>query len=91
MKLNFLKSIQIRRQNQILEKLAEIFDSLRRNKIPLYLFLVLNLNVLLAPAVFAVTDGAFTRGQSYATAMLILLTVALGIYLFFVMFFPEKF
>ena len=91
MKLNFLKSIKIRRQNQILEKLAEIFDSLRRNKIPLYLFLVLNLNVLLAPAVFAVTDGAFTHGQSYATAMLILLTVALGIYLFFVMFFPEKF
>ena len=63
----------------------------RRQKLPIYLLAVLCLNAILAPAVFAATAGALSPAQSYWVAALILLTIALAIYLFFVMFYPERF
>lgn len=62
-----------------------------RRKPPRYLLGALCLNLLLAPAVQAATDNAVTRGQAYALGVLVLVTVALSIYLFAVMFQPEKF
>jgi K+-transporting ATPase KdpF subunit len=77
--------------SEMLETIAEIGSEWRRQKLPLYLFLGLCLNLILAPAVLATTGGGLSRSQSYWLTALGLITVALAIYLFFVMFAPEKF
>jgi K+-transporting ATPase KdpF subunit len=64
---------------------------IRRPRLPLYLFLALCFNLVLAPLVSAATDGTLDRTQSWALGLLGLATVGLAIYLFFVMFVPEKF
>jgi K+-transporting ATPase KdpF subunit len=71
--------------------IAELWEEGRRQKLPIYLFLGLCCNLVLAPAVFAATGEAFSRSQIYYLSALVLITVALSIYLFFVMFVPEKF
>ncbi|UBF24472.1 potassium-transporting ATPase subunit F [Kovacikia minuta CCNUW1] len=76
---------------QIIETLIDMLSEWRRQKLPLYLFLGLCFNLVLAPAVFAATGGDLTRTQAYWLAALGLVTVALAIYLFFVMFVPERF
>jgi K+-transporting ATPase KdpF subunit len=76
---------------EIIENVTEIWSEWRRQKLPLYLFLGLCLNLVLAPAVFAATGGEMSRTQSYWLAALGLVTVCLAVYLFFVMFVPEKF
>jgi K+-transporting ATPase KdpF subunit len=76
---------------QIVEGMTEIWSEWRRQKLPLYLFLGLCFNLVLAPAVFAATGGEMSRSQSYWLAALGLVTIALAVYLFFVMFVPEKF
>lgn len=62
-----------------------------RQKLPLSLFLGLCLNLILAPAVLAAANGELLRYQAYWLALLGLGTVAIAIYLFVVMFVPEKF
>ncbi len=79
------------KQTQIIETVTEIWSEGRRQKLPLYLFLGLCFNLVLAPAVFAATGGDLSRTQSYWLAALGLVTIALAIYLFFVMFVPERF
>ncbi|MBC7823158.1 MAG: potassium-transporting ATPase subunit F [Candidatus Parcubacteria bacterium] len=76
---------------QIAEDMTEIWSEWRRQKLPLYLFLGLCFNLVLAPAVFAATGGEMSRSQTYWLSALGLVTIALAIYLFFVMFVPEKF
>ncbi|BAZ40799.1 K+-transporting ATPase subunit F [Calothrix sp. NIES-4101] len=63
----------------------------KENRIPLSLFLVLCLNVLLSPIVQATTPGDIPRWQAYNIAFLGFVTVALSIYLFVVIFQPERF
>lgn len=70
---------------------TQIWSEWRRQKLPLYLFLGLCFNLVLAPAVFAATGGDLSRTQAYWLAALGLVTVALAVYLFFVMFVPERF
>jgi K+-transporting ATPase KdpF subunit len=74
-----------------LETAAEILERWRQQKLPLYLFLGLCFNLVLAPAVFAAASGDLSKIQAYWLAGLGLVTIALSIYLFFVMFVPEKF
>jgi hypothetical protein len=62
-----------------------------KQKRSLYLFLALCFNLLVAPAVQAATGNEASRIQAYAIGLLILTTIAISIYLFFVMFVPEKF
>lgn len=76
---------------ELAETTADIWSTWRRQKLPLYLFLLLCLNLIVAPAVQAATAEAFSRTQSYALGILVLATVALSIYLFAVMFQPERF
>jgi K+-transporting ATPase KdpF subunit len=76
---------------QVIEDMTEIWSEWRRQKLPLYLFLGLCFNLILAPAVFAATGGEMSRSQTYWLSALGLVTIALAIYLFFVMFVPEKF
>jgi K+-transporting ATPase KdpF subunit len=92
MKLTHLQRNLPQGSSQILETIAEIGSEWRRQKLPLYLFLGLCFNLILAPAVFAATGGDhLSRTQSYWLGALVILTFALAIYLFFVMFVPERF
>ena len=80
-------------QRNLPQATAEVLEGIewRRQKLPLYLFLGLCFNLILAPAVFAATGGELSRPQAYWLGALVLVTIALAIYLFFVMFVPEKF
>ena len=69
--------------------LAEI--EWRRQKMPLYAFLLLCLNLVIAPAVYAASTGVLERRQAYALGLLGLLTLGLIVYLFVVVFQPERF
>ncbi|MBF2026538.1 MAG: potassium-transporting ATPase subunit F [Oscillatoriales cyanobacterium C42_A2020_001] len=91
MKLTHLQRNLPQGSSQMLEAIAEIGSEWRRQKLPLYLFLGLCFNLILAPAVFAATSGDLSRTQAYWLGALVILTVALAIYLFFVMFVPERF
>ncbi|MBE9180332.1 potassium-transporting ATPase subunit F [Oculatella sp. LEGE 06141] len=57
----------------------------------LYLFLGICFNLILAPIVYAASGHEFSRSQAWSLGLLGLGTVALSVYLFFVMFVPEKF
>lgn len=63
----------------------------RRNRVPLNIFLLMCFNVLLAPGVAAATPGESPRWQVYTISLLGLATVSLCVYLFVVIFQPEKF
>ena len=60
-------------------------------KIPLYFLGILGINLIIAPLVQASTAGLLPRGQSYALGLLGLVTLSLFVYLFVVIFQPEKF
>ncbi len=93
MKLNSLKPsfLSARAATQALEEISEIWTEWRRQKLPLYLFLALCFNLIVAPVVYAASGNEFSRTQAWALGLLGLGTLALSIYLFFVMFVPEKF
>ncbi|MBD2664680.1 K+-transporting ATPase, F subunit [Richelia sinica FACHB-800] len=63
----------------------------RKQKLPVCLFLGMCLNLVVAPVVYAATGEQFSHSQAWALGLLGLVTVSLSIYLFFVMFIPEKF
>jgi len=71
--------------------LDHVWTEWHRRRIPLWLFLGLCLNVAIAPAVYAAADGTLERGNAYALGLLGLVTVGLSIYLFVVIFQPERF
>lgn len=92
MKLNSLKLSQpLLTLPPSLEVVPEIWIEWRRQRLPLYLFLGLCFNLVVAPVVYATSGQALSRSQSWALGVLGLGTVALAVYLFFVMFAPEKF
>ncbi|GAA6622669.1 potassium-transporting ATPase subunit F [Scytonema sp. NUACC26] len=76
---------------QPIETVTEIWSEWRKQKLPLYLFLAMCFNLVLAPMVYAASDRTFSQSQAWALGLLGLVTVGLSIYLFFVMFVPEKF
>lgn len=63
----------------------------RRNPLPIQLFFLLCLNLLIAPSVDAATGAEITRKAAYALGLLGIVTVGLGVYLFVVIFQPERF
>lgn len=73
------------------EDTIEMLLAWRRRKLPLYLFLALCFNLVLAPVVYAASSSQLSRSQAWSLGLLGLLIVALSVYLFFVMFAPEKF
>ncbi|WP_138497963.1 potassium-transporting ATPase subunit F [Nostoc sp. PA-18-2419] len=77
--------------SQISEAITEIWCQWRKQKLPLYLFLAMCFNLVVAPVVYAATSEQLTRSQAWGVGLLGLVTVGLSIYLFFVMFVPEKF
>lgn len=63
----------------------------RRKRLPLYLFLALCLNLAIAPMVYAAVDGTLERRQAWAIGLLGLVTLGFVIYLFDVVFRPERY
>ncbi|BAU14654.1 K+-transporting ATPase, F subunit [Leptolyngbya sp. NIES-3755] len=75
----------------VLETVSEIWFQSRKQKLPRYLFLALCFNLIVAPVVYAASSNEVSRTQAWTLGLLGIGTVALSIYLFFVMFVPEKF
>ena len=75
----------------IIEDLFEIATKLTDRKLTRYLLWSSAINLVFAPVVYAASNGAISREQSYALGLLGVVTVALSIYLFAVIFQPEKF
>lgn len=75
----------------VLEEVVEIWLQWRKQKLPLYLFLAMCFNLVLAPVVYASTGQQFSHLQAWALGLLGLTALALSTYLFFVMFVPERF
>lgn len=84
-----LPALQI--TTQALKEIAEIWSEWRRQKLPLYLFLALCFNLVIAPVVYAASGNDLSRTQAWSLGLLGLGSLALSVYLFFVMFVPEKF
>lgn len=63
----------------------------KRNPLPIQLFLLLCLNLLIAPAVDAATGEEITRKAAYALGILGIVMLGLAIYLLVVIFQPERF
>lgn len=73
------------------ETMEIIGDRWLKNPLATVLFLSLSLNIIIAPAVMAATDATITRQTAYAIGILYCVTVALSVYLFTVIFQPERF
>ncbi|AFY74534.1 F subunit of K+-transporting ATPase (Potass_KdpF) [Synechococcus sp. PCC 7502] len=80
-------------KNELKNELKQHLLSLTRPKHSrsLKLFLLVCLNLIIAPAIYAVNSEILGRSQAYAIGILGIVTVSFSIYLFFVMFQPEKF
>lgn len=73
------------------EVIEIVQEQWKRNPLPIQLFLLLCLNLLIAPAVDAATGAEITRKAAYALGVLGIVTLGLSIYLFVVIFQPERF
>lgn len=67
------------------------FVTSKRNRVPVNIFLLMCFNLLLMPAVQAATPGDSPRWQVYTISLLGLATASLCVYLFVVIFQPERF
>ena len=86
------KSLSHVSSNFPIESLKGLWQLSTKKKYPKYLFLTLCFNLIVAPAVYAAANiQSFTRFQAYALGLLGLVTFGFSIYLFAVMFQPEKF
>jgi K+-transporting ATPase KdpF subunit len=74
-----------------MEALTDLWQLSIKKQYPKYLFFALCLNLIVAPAVYAANVDSFTKFQAYALGLLGIVTFAFSIYLFVVMFQPEKF
>ncbi|NEP18749.1 MAG: K(+)-transporting ATPase subunit F [Leptolyngbya sp. SIO4C1] len=72
------------------DMLETLHTQCRRQPFALAPFFALCLNLVLAPAVYAASE-MLTRKAAYAIGVLLLVTVGLSIYLFAVIFQPERF
>ena len=68
-----------------------LHEQWKKNPLPIQLFLLLCLNLLIAPAVDAATGPEITRKAAYALGLLGIVIVGLAIYLFAVILQPERF
>jgi K+-transporting ATPase KdpF subunit len=74
-----------------MEAIWFVWREWRRQKLPLVIFVGMCLNLLIAPAVYAAARGRLEPYSAWALGILGLVTLALVIYLFVVVFQPERF
>lgn len=75
----------------IVEAISFVWSKSRSQKLPLAIFVALCLNLLIAPIVYAAADGTLERRSAWAIGVLGLVTLAVIVYLFVVVFQPERF
>lgn len=75
----------------IIETIKNIGDRFLKNPLAIVLFLTISLNLIIAPVVMAASGAEITRNTAYAIGILYCVTIALSIYLFTVIFQPERF
>lgn len=63
----------------------------KRQGLPLAIFILLCVNLVIAPAVYAAADGSLERRPAWALGILGLVTLGLVVYLFDVVFRPERY
>jgi K+-transporting ATPase KdpF subunit len=73
------------------QTIVDILAQFIRKKIPVFLLGLLGFTQMIAPLVYAANGTVLSRGQAYSIALLGLVTFSLFIYLFVVIFQPEKF
>lgn len=73
------------------EVMELVGEQWQKNPLPIQIFLLLCLNLLIAPAVDAATGAEITRKAAYALGILGMVIASLSIYLFVVIFQPERF
>jgi len=73
------------------EALLELVTKFLSRKLPIYLLSIFLINLIISPLVYASTNPILSKGQSYSLSLLGLVTFSLFIYLFVVIFQPEKF
>jgi K+-transporting ATPase KdpF subunit len=89
MKRNNLLNDILPRDFQEAIELAEMVRS--RHPIPVQIFLVMCINLILSPVVYAAVGEDYTRKSAWGLSLLGLVTVGLAIYLCVVIFQPERF
>jgi K+-transporting ATPase KdpF subunit len=77
--------------NKRIKFMAILPTKYRYNYWSIVLFLGLCSNLVLASLVYAATGGTFSKESAYAIGILLLVVFALSIYLFWVIFQPERF
>ncbi|WP_315788251.1 K(+)-transporting ATPase subunit F [Fischerella sp. JS2] len=75
----------------LVEPIYFMWSQWRRQKLPLVIFIGLCINLVIAPVVYAAADGVLERRSAWAIGILGFITLALVVYLFFVIFQPERF
>jgi len=76
---------------QVNEGISFVWFEWRKQKLPLTIFLLLSLNLVIAPAVYAASSGTLERRSAWAIGVLGLVTLGLVVYLFDVVFRPERY
>lgn len=76
---------------QLTEGISFVWFEWRRQKLPLTIFLLLCLNLVITPAVYAASNGTLERRSAWAIGVLGLVTLGFVIYLFDVIFRPERY
>ncbi|MDF0552833.1 K(+)-transporting ATPase subunit F [Kamptonema sp. UHCC 0994] len=75
-----------------LKEVVKLWQMLRRrHPVALQLFLLMCLNLVIAPALYAATGEEITRKAAWALGILGLVILGLSVYLFVVIFQPERF
>jgi len=74
-----------------LEFLVIIKEQWSKNPLATIIFLGMSLNLIIAPVVMAASGNEITRNTAYAIGILYCVTIALSVYLFTVIFQPERF
>ncbi|OUL25284.1 ATPase [Nostoc sp. T09] len=77
--------------SDLLQAISFVWSQWRKQQLPLAIFIVLCLNLAIAPVVYAASDGMLERRSAWAIGILGFVTIALVLYLFVVMFQPERF
>ena len=75
----------------VVDSISFVWSRWRKQQLPLAIFLVLCLNLVIAPVVYAAADGTLERRSAWALGVLGLVTLGLTVYLFVVVFQPERF
>ena len=71
--------------------MQDVLTRFWQKRVPKILLLALLSSVAIAPAVQAATGVSLDRGQVFALVLLGITTVSLSVYLFVVIFQPERF